>query len=110
MNTNVRSLIILLCSGLFVYLTYQNLTTYLKSPTAQTTSEKTLSQVEFPTVEICVSPGYDLDFLRSQGYDELWHYVNGWLGKDTIGWAGNGSMTTRSSLERPIPGKMRLTL
>ena len=46
-------------------------------------------------MEICVSPGYDLDFLRSQGYDELWHYVNGWLGKDTIGWAGNGSMSTK---------------
>jgi hypothetical protein len=105
MNTNVRSLIILICSCLFVFLTYKNLTTYLKYPTAQTTSEKTLSQVEFPTVEICVNPGYDVDFLRSQGYEELWHYVNGWLGKDTIGWAGNGTMTTKELIEKAYTWK-----
>ena len=99
MDAAVRCIIILVCSGLFIYHAYNSTTMYLRYPTAQTTTEKALSEVYFPTVEICISPGYHLEFLKSQGYHQLWHYVNGISGGRYIGWAGNGSMTTDELIE-----------
>ena len=105
MNTTVRAIIIFLCSGLFIFFAYNSATIYLKYPTAQSTTEKTLSQSAFPSVEICLSPGFDLEFLKFQGYNQLWLYVNGMSEKELIGWAGQGNLTTNELIKKAFTWK-----
>jgi hypothetical protein len=94
MHRILHGLIIAACSGFFLYQAYLNIDTYFKYPTSKTNSITTLSRAGLPRIEVCLRNGFDLDFLQTQGYEDLTEYVTGWSNGSLIGWAGNGSMTT----------------
>ena len=55
--------------------------------------ERNLHDIEFPIIfKICVLPGFNMEELRSVGYDSPGRYFLG-QGRDvphTVGWAGHG--------------------
>ena len=69
MNRVLHAVTVILCTGCFLYQAYEILVIFLSHPTSKTTSFKTLGQVGMPRVEICLNKGYDLEFLKEQGYD-----------------------------------------
>ena len=69
MNRVLHAVTVILCTGCFLYQAYEILVVFLRHPTSKTTSFKTLGQVGMPRVEICLNKGYDLKFLKEQGYD-----------------------------------------
>ena len=100
MHKGLHYLVVLACTGFLAYQVYLNIATYLQHQTATRKSTKTLDQVAFPSVEICLNPGYGMEFLRSQGYEDMKDFVKGISNNSFIGWAGNGSGTTNDLLDR----------
>ena len=76
--------------------------TYLLHPTATTLSYKTLLQSGFPKIEICVSPGLDMEYLQQQGYTTLARFAEG-RGRNNegelFGWNGNSSVGVEQFFE-----------
>ena len=86
--------LIIFCSSLLVWQSYENIKTYLSHPTAQRMSSQSLLNSGFPKIEICLTPGFDLDFLNSIGYETLTDFAKGivkYEGQPSFGWIGNGS-------------------
>jgi hypothetical protein len=75
-----------------VWQSYENIMTYVSYPTAQGMSSKHLLDAGFPKIEICISPGFDLNYLENMGYRSLYNFAQG-KGKlnDQLfyGWNGN---------------------
>ena len=58
-----------------------------------------------PRVEICLNNGYDLKFLKEQGYDRLTDYVDGKSNGTFIGWSGDQGLTTLELLAQAYSWK-----
>ena len=101
MHRVLHGLLILTCTGFFVYQAYQNIDIYFKYPTTRTYSKTTLGQVGLPQVEVCLKYGIDIDFLKQQGYGDgsLVGYITGWVNNTFIGWTGNGSLSVEELRE-----------
>ena len=105
MNRGLHAVTVILCTGCFLYQAYEILVVFLRHPTSKTTSLKTLGEVGMPRVEICLNNGYDLEFLKEQGYNRLGDYVNGKSNDSFIGWAGNQGLTTMELLAQAYSWK-----
>ena len=66
--------------------------TYFSYPTAQSMSSKNLFDARFPKLEICISPGFDSEYLKSIGYSSIANFAQG-KGKQNnqlfYGWNGD---------------------
>ena len=83
-----------LCLSLLVWESIQNVSKYLQHPTAQRLSSTNLAQGDFPKIEVCLTPGFDLDYLKSNGYDTITNFAAGRMeheGGVLYGWNGNKS-------------------
>ena len=57
-------------------------------------SSQSLINSGFPKIEICLTPGFDLDYLNAIGYETLTDFAKGivkYNGQPFFGWNGNGS-------------------
>ena len=95
MHRVLHALVIAACTGFLGYQIYLNIETFLKHKTATRKSSKALKSNSFPTVEICLNPGFDENVLKSQNYESLHDYVLGISNGSLIGWAeaANGVKT-----------------
>jgi hypothetical protein len=80
--------ILILCFSLLVWQSYENIKTYLSHPTAQRMSSKSLIDNGFPKIKICISPGFDTNYLKYLGYSSLANFASG-KGQWYNGWNGN---------------------
>ena len=85
----VRNFVTLICSLLTIYLTYQEMYTFLIiKPTGTAKEEKQLKTADLPEVVVCMDPPIDLNELRQYGYDS--HYYRGSIDGDKfVGWNGD---------------------
>ena len=85
----VRNFVTLICSLLTIYLTYQEMYTFLiVKPTGTAKEEKQLKTADLPEVVVCMDPPIDLNELRQYGYDS--HYYRGSIDGDKfVGWNGD---------------------
>ena len=102
MVTYWRIIVAVSCCSLLAWEGYHNVKTYLLHPTATTLSYKTLLQSGFPKIEICVSPGFDMEYLQQQGYTSLARFAEG-RGRNNegelFGWNGNSSVGVEQFFE-----------
>ena len=93
MNQVFHFLLTFSCFSILVWQSWINIEAYLEYPTAQRISTKRdVGKNFFPKIEACLSPGYDMDYLRSQGYSSLGKFVKGigsYEGKIFYGWNGH---------------------
>ena len=83
------------CFSLLVWQSYENIKTYLSHPTAQRMSSKGLIEDGFPKIEICISPGFNTNYLKANGYSSLENFALGkgyHKGQAFFGWKGNNSI------------------
>ena len=85
----LRHFLWIVCSIVFVMQGLQLCVHYFTYPTTVRKSTKHLKQIDFPVVQICLKHGFNLTFLKDQGYDSTFDYIMG-RGKDKtfIGWVG----------------------
>ena len=96
MNKVFHFFIILSCLSLLVWQGFQNIQTYLAHPSAQRMSSQSLLATGFPKIEICLTPGFDKDYIKQIGYETLTNFGKGVVnnnGQIIYGWSGNGSNT-----------------
>ena len=87
-------ILVVFCSSLLVWQSYENIKTYLSHPTAQRMSSQSILHSGFPKIEICLTPGFDLDYLNAIGYSTLTDFAKGIInnnGQPIHGWNGNGT-------------------
>ena len=94
MQSYLHAFIIAACTGIFVHEVYRSVKQFSQKQTAKTISTKTLSQVEFLHIQICLDTGYTEEVLKTHGYATLNSYIRGVSEGKFIGWAGNGSLGT----------------
>ena len=98
MHKLLHALVIAACTGFLVYQAYLNIATYLKHETVTRKFQKDLTHNDFPSIEICLNPGYNTKVLESYGYKSLTDFVKGQSNGSLIGWAGNGINGTTTEL------------
>ena len=98
MHKLVHALVIAACTGFLAYQAYLNISTYLRHETVTRKFQKDLTHNDFPSIEICLNPGYNTHVLQSHGYKSLTDFVKGNSNGSLIGWAGNGDGTTTELL------------
>ena len=65
-------------------------------------SSKTLLDAGFPKIEICITPGFDMKYLKYIGYSSLANFANGigiQRGQGFYGWNGNRNIEVKKLFE-----------
>jgi hypothetical protein len=92
MRIILKFFVTLPCITLMVWQSYVNIKIYFSYPTAQSVSFKNLLDAGFPKIEVCISPGFDTEYLKSVGYGSIYNFAEGKGKKNDklfYGWKGD---------------------